>query len=142
MTQHQRPHELREPRISELNENMNNFNIKVIVIKVESIQPTKDNLMRGTFRVADKTANIQLTVFGEKVKYIKVSDILYITAAYTAIFQNRLTLYNNKNKGSVVKVGEFMMVANLDKDMSEYRSTDGADQQKQQPPNQRAVKTR
>lgn len=106
--------------VKDLKPQMNNFNIKVIVLKQDLHIPPKDAKSPGVshWRVADHTASITLVTFCEKGQLLQPGDIVHIQQCYTDVHRDSLNLYYNKNRGNIVKFNEFMMVANYDLDMS------------------------
>jgi hypothetical protein len=79
---------------------------------------TRDHVIHHFF-VADETAAIQLSLWDEFGDSIEVGDILSLKNGKCALWTNSLELQKGK-KGTLVKIGEFTMVFNESKNMSQY----------------------
>ena len=97
-----------------------NIDIKVILIKLLGTYNLKNGKKIVTFLVGDETGSIYCNFFDNVSIFIKEGDILYITGAYSSIFDNRVVLYQPKiGFGHVTKIGEFYFSFLLKPNISE-----------------------
>ncbi|KAJ8687427.1 hypothetical protein QAD02_023221 [Eretmocerus hayati] len=96
-------------------------NINVVFIVLDLVgHPTitKENREIRTFKVADSTACINISIWDEPGQLIQPGDILRLTKGYASVWRNCLTLYCGKN-GDLKRIGDFCMVINEQLNMSE-----------------------
>ena len=98
-------------------------NIDIIVILIKKIID-KHNLKNGscitTFLVGDETGSIHCNFYDNVSEYIKEGDVLYITGAFSSLFNNHIVLYQPKlNYGHVKKIDEFFFQFSLKPNISE-----------------------
>lgn len=74
--------------------------------------------MVRTFKVADPTACINVSVWDEPGNLLVPGDIVRLTKGYASIWRHCLTLYSGKN-GDIFKVGDFCMNFNEQLNMSD-----------------------
>ena len=95
-----------------------NLDIQVIVIQLIK----KENIKNGcitTYLVGDETGSIYCNFFDNVSEYIKDGDVLYITGAYSSLFNGQIILYQPKNGyGFVKKIYEFFFLFSLEPNIS------------------------
>ena len=95
-------------KVKDINDGDKNINIQVILIKLLDKHNIKNGGCITTFLVADETGSINCNFFDNVSKFIKEGDILYITGAYSSLYDNHIVLYQPKiNYGFVIKINEF-----------------------------------
>jgi len=96
-----------------------NLNLFFIVLEV-SQRPTttKEGIKTRTCKVADRTACIDLSVWGELESYIQPGDICRLTKGYVSVHKGKPTLYVGKG-GELMKTGEFCLIFNESVNMSD-----------------------
>ncbi|XP_074595171.1 SOSS complex subunit B2 [Brevipalpus obovatus] len=94
--------------VRDLKPGLKNINIQFIVLEIGNTSMTKDGHRVRTFKVADKTGSINLSVWDEPGNLIQPGDICKITKGYASIWKGSLTLYSGKG-GEIQKVSEFCM---------------------------------
>lgn len=104
--------------IKDIRPGMKNLNVVFIVLEVGHTTVTKENREVRTFKVADQTACVNVSVWDEPGQLIVAGDIIRLIKGYASVWRNCLTLYSGKN-GDVQKIGEFCMVFNEQINMSE-----------------------
>ena len=104
--------------IKEIRANLKNINVVFIVLEVGNATVTKENRTVRTFKVADQTACINVSVWDEPGNLLVPGDIVRLTKGYAAIWRQCLTLYSGKN-GDIHKIGDFCLVFNDAINMSE-----------------------
>ena len=107
-------------KVGQIKNGDKNIDIKVILIK----NIAKHNLKNGgtitTFLVGDETGSIHCKFFDNVSDYIRDGDILYITGAYSSLFNNHIVLYQPKiGYGFVTKIDEFFFPFSLEPNISE-----------------------
>ncbi|XP_049811763.1 SOSS complex subunit B homolog [Schistocerca nitens] len=105
-------------QIKDIRPGMKNLNVVFIVLEVGHTTVTKENREVRTFKVADATACVNVSVWDEPGQLIAAGDIIRLIKGYASVWRNCLTLYSGKN-GEVQKIGEFCMVFNEQLNMSE-----------------------
>uniref|UniRef100_A0A336KAW5 CSON010151 protein n=1 Tax=Culicoides sonorensis TaxID=179676 RepID=A0A336KAW5_CULSO len=104
--------------IKDIRPGLKNINVVFIVLEVGTMTLTKENREVRTFKVADISASINVSVWDEPGKLLQPGDIVRLTKGYASIWRQSLTLYSGKN-GEILKIGEFCMVFNESVNMSE-----------------------
>ena len=117
--QQQGPPKLQLAKIADMKPNMNDVNVICIVLERKESVKTKEHTIH-TFLVADETAAMNLTLWGEKAEGLIPGDIIRITGGYVgrsgygltqfsrcSIWKNYLSLYTGK-KGGIERVGEYV----------------------------------
>ncbi|KAJ6622012.1 SOSS complex subunit B like [Pseudolycoriella hygida] len=104
--------------IKDIRPGMKNINVVFIVLDVGPATLTKENREVRTFKVADHTAAINVSVWDEPGKLLVPGDIVRLTKGYAAIWRSCLTLYSGKN-GDIHRIGDFCMSFNEQLNMSE-----------------------
>ena len=97
-----------------------NIDIKVILIKFIR----SDNLKKGnkitTYLVGDDSACIHCNFYDNVSNFIKEGDVIYITGAYSSLFNNHIVLYQPKiGYGHIFKVTEFFFPFSLKPNISQ-----------------------
>jgi len=93
-----------------------------IVLEVSHPTITKENREVRTFKVADSTACMNVSIWDEPGQLLMPGDIVRLTKGYASIWRQCLTLYSGKT-GDIQKIGEFCMVINEQINMSEPNSS-------------------
>lgn len=104
--------------IKEIRAGLKNITVIFIVLEVSPATHTKENREVRTFKVADQTACINVSVWDEPGRLLVAGDIVRMTKGYANIWRQSLTLYPGKN-GDIHKIGEFTMNFNEQINMSE-----------------------
>ena len=111
-------------KVSEIKNGDKNIDIKVILIKIISKHNLKNGGTITTFLVGDETGSIHCNFFDNVSDYIKDGDVLYITGAYSTLFNNHIILYQPKiGHGFVRKINEFFFLFSLKPNISEKEIT-------------------
>lgn len=105
-------------QIKDIRPGLKNLNVVFIILEVGLPTITKENREVRSFRVADASACINLSVWDEPGQHLVPGDIVKLTRGYAAFFRDNLTLYTGKT-GDLQKIGEFCMVFNEQLNMSE-----------------------
>lgn len=105
-------------QIKDLRPGLKNLNVVFIVLEVGPPTITKENREVRTFKVADQTACVNVSVWDEPGQLLVPGDIVRLTKGYASVWRQCLTLYSGKN-GDIQKIGEFCMVFNESLNMSE-----------------------
>lgn len=104
--------------IKDIRPGLKNINVVFIVLEVGHPTVTKENREVRTFKVADSSASINVSIWDEPGQLLVPGDIVRLTKGYASIWRNCLTLYSGKN-GDIQKIGEFCMIFNEQLNMSE-----------------------
>lgn len=104
--------------IKDIRPGQKNINVVFIVLEVSYPTITKENREVRTFKVADNTACINVSIWDEPGQLLAPGDIVRLTKGYASVWRQCLTLYSGKN-GDIQKIGEFCMVINEQLNMSE-----------------------
>lgn len=104
--------------IKDIRANLKNINVVFIVLEVGPATVTKENRVVRTFKVADATACINVSVWDEPGSLLVPGDIVRLTKGYASIWRQCLTLYSGKN-GDILKIGDFCLSFNEHLNMSE-----------------------
>ena len=79
--------------VKDLCPGMNYFNIHVIVVAPRNnTWTTADGKQVRSFKVADKTGQVDISVWGEYCNMINSGDILLMQNCYSRLYRNRLTI--------------------------------------------------
>lgn len=108
--------------IKDLRPGLKNLNVIFIVLDVGLPTITKENREVRTFKVADQTACINVSIWDDPGQFLAPGDIVRLTKGYASIWRQCLTLYSGKN-GDIQKIGEFCMLFNEQLNMSEPNIT-------------------
>lgn len=114
--------------IKDIRPGLKNINVQFIVLEVGNATVTKENREVRTFKVADQTACINVSIWGEPGNLLFPGDIVRLTKGYAVIWRQCLTLYSGKN-GEIHKLGDFCMLFNEQLNMSEPNPNFGPQQQ-------------
>lgn len=114
--------------IKDIRPGLKNINVQFIVLEVGTATVTKENREVRTFKVADQTACINVSIWGEPGNFLFPGDIVRMTKGYAVIWRSCLTLYSGKN-GDIHKLGDFCMLFNEQLNMSEPNPNFGPQQQ-------------
>lgn len=96
--------------IKDLKCDIRNVNLFFIVLEVSPRAAiTKEGSEVRTCKIADRTACINLSLWGELGTYIQPGDICRITKGYVSLWKGTPTLYIGKG-GEIVKTGEFALI--------------------------------
>nr|ABF18186.1 hypothetical conserved protein [Aedes aegypti] len=104
--------------IKDIYPGLKNINVIFIVLDVGPVTLTKENREVRTFKVADQSAAINVSVWDEPGKLLMPGDIVRLTKGYAAIWRQCLTLYSGKN-GEIHRLGDFCFTFNEMINMSE-----------------------
>ncbi|KAL2719067.1 SOSS complex subunit B [Vespula squamosa] len=104
--------------IKDIRPGQKNINVVFIILEVGHPTITKENREVRTFKVADSTACMNVSIWDEPGQLLVPGDIVRLTKGYASIWRQCLTLYSGKN-GDIQKIGEFCMVINEQLNMSE-----------------------
>ncbi|CAG5103935.1 Similar to CG5181: SOSS complex subunit B homolog (Drosophila melanogaster) [Cotesia congregata] len=104
--------------IKDIRPGQKNINVVFIVLEVGHPTITKENREVRTFKVADATACMNVSIWDEPGQLLVPGDIVRLTKGYASVWRQCLTLYSGKN-GDIQKIGEFCMVINEQLNMSE-----------------------
>lgn len=104
--------------IKDIRPGQKNINVVFIVLEVGHPTITKENREVRTFKVADNTACMNVSIWDEPGQLLVPGDIVRLTKGYASVWRQCLTLYSGKN-GDIQKIGEFCMVINEQLNMSE-----------------------
>ncbi|KYN42280.1 SOSS complex subunit B like protein [Trachymyrmex septentrionalis] len=105
-------------QIKDIRAGQKNINVVFIVLEVSHPTITKENREVRTFKVADSTACMNVSIWDEPGQLLMPGDIVRLTKGYASVWRQCLTLYSGKN-GDIQKIGEFCMVINEQVNMSE-----------------------
>ena len=109
-------------KVVEIKNGDKNIDIKVILIKFIASNNLKNGNKITTFLVGDESGSIHCNFFDNVSNYIKEGDILFITGAYSSLFDNHIVLYQPKiGHGHVTKIGEFFFTFSLKPNISEQK---------------------
>ena len=109
-------------KVAEIKDGDKNIDIKVILIKFLGSHNLKNGNKITTFLIGDDSGSIYCNFFDNVSNFIKEGDILFITGAYSSIFDNRIVLYQPKiGYGNVTKIGEFFLIFSLKPNISEQK---------------------
>ncbi|XP_043504251.1 SOSS complex subunit B homolog [Polistes fuscatus] len=104
--------------IKDIRPGQKNINVVFIILEVGHPTITKENREVRTFKVADSTACMNVSIWDEPGQLLVPGDIVRLTKGYASVWRQCLTLYSGKN-GDIQKIGEFCMVINEQLNMSE-----------------------
>uniref|UniRef100_A0A1L8DFB3 Putative solute carrier family 35 member c2-like protein n=1 Tax=Nyssomyia neivai TaxID=330878 RepID=A0A1L8DFB3_9DIPT len=104
--------------IKDIRPGLKNINVMFIVLEVGATTVTKENREVRTFKIADPTGCINLSIWGDPGKHLIPGDIVRLTKGYASVWRQCLTLYSGKN-GDIHKVGDFCLTFNEQLNMSE-----------------------
>ncbi|XP_024874185.1 SOSS complex subunit B homolog [Temnothorax curvispinosus] len=106
-------------QIKDIRAGQKNINVVFIVLDpVGHPTITKENREVRTFKVADSTACMNVSIWDEPGQLLMPGDIVRLTKGYASVWRQCLTLYSGKN-GDIQKIGEFCMVINEQVNMSD-----------------------
>jgi len=107
-------------KVGEIKNGDKNIDIQVILIKCLGKHDLKNGGTITTFLVADDTGSISCNFFDNVSNYIKEGDVLFITGAYSSLYNNHIVLYQPKiGYGLVTKINEFFFSFSLKPNISE-----------------------
>ncbi|KAF2878888.1 hypothetical protein ILUMI_27279 [Ignelater luminosus] len=106
--------------IKDLRSGMKRLELVFIVLETGPPIPNQANLEIRELKVADTTACITATIWGEAGGLLKPGDIVRLTNAYVSIWHGCLRLCNYKTS-ILQKIDEFCMVFNEKLNMSDPR---------------------
>ena len=107
-------------KVKEIKNGDKNIDIEVILIKRLSTHNLKNGNKITTYLVADDSGSIHCNFFDNVSNFIKEGDILYITGAFSSLFEDHIVLYQPKiGYGHVTKTGEFFFTFSLKPNISE-----------------------
>jgi hypothetical protein len=104
--------------IKDIREGMNNINVTFIILEAIASTRTKENHEIFSFKIADISASINLSIWGESGKLLRPGDIILLSRGYASLFRGCLTLSAGK-LGKISRVGDFCMAFNEKINMSE-----------------------
>ncbi|XP_055621387.1 SOSS complex subunit B homolog [Toxorhynchites rutilus septentrionalis] len=115
---HSSSHPIEIIAIKDIYPGLKNINAIFIVLEVGPVTLTKENREVRTFKVADQSAAINVSVWDEPGKLLMPGDIVRLTKGYAAVWRQCLTLYSGKN-GEIHRLGDFCFTFNEMINMSE-----------------------
>ncbi|XP_055532987.1 SOSS complex subunit B homolog [Wyeomyia smithii] len=115
---HSAQHPLEIIAIKDIYPGLKNINAIFIVLEVGPVTLTKENREVRTFKVADQSAAINVSIWDEPGKLLMPGDIVRLTKGYAAVWRQCLTLYSGKN-GEIHRLGDFCFTFNEMINMSE-----------------------
>ena len=92
--------------IKDIYPGMKNINVIFIILEIGPVTLTKENREVRTFKVADQSAAINVSIWDEPGKQLLPGDIVRLTKGYANVWRQSLTLYSGKN-GEIVRLGDF-----------------------------------
>lgn len=95
--------------IKDIRSGMKNINVLFIILEVHGATRTKENREVYSFKAADQTASINISIWDEPGKLLIPGDIVKLTKGYASIWRGCLTLYSGKS-GEIIRMGDFCMV--------------------------------
>ncbi|KFB50842.1 AGAP005201-PA-like protein [Anopheles sinensis] len=104
--------------IKDIYPGLKNINVIFIILEIGPVTLTKENREVRTFKVADQSAAINVSIWDEPGKQLAPGDIVRLTKGYASIWRQCLTLYSGKN-GEIVRLGDFCYTFNEMVNMSE-----------------------
>uniref|UniRef100_A0A182LVX0 OB domain-containing protein n=1 Tax=Anopheles culicifacies TaxID=139723 RepID=A0A182LVX0_9DIPT len=104
--------------IKDIYPGMKNINVIFIILEIGPVTLTKENREVRTFKVADQSAAINVSIWDEPGKQLMPGDIVRLTKGYANVWRQSLTLYSGKN-GEIVRLGDFCYTFNEMVNMSE-----------------------
>uniref|UniRef100_A0A903Z0A5 OB domain-containing protein n=1 Tax=Anopheles minimus TaxID=112268 RepID=A0A903Z0A5_9DIPT len=104
--------------IKDIYPGMKNINVIFIILEIGPVTLTKENREVRTFKVADQSAAINVSIWDEPGKQLLPGDIVRLTKGYANVWRQSLTLYSGKN-GEIVRLGDFCYTFNEMVNMSE-----------------------
>lgn len=106
--------------IKDLKPGATNFSLPQFIVLEVGARPatTKDGIEIRTCKIADRTACINLSVWGELGQYIQPGDICRLTKGYVAVWKNTPTVYVGKG-GELARTSDFTMIFNETLNMSD-----------------------
>uniref|UniRef100_A0A182N1R5 OB domain-containing protein n=1 Tax=Anopheles dirus TaxID=7168 RepID=A0A182N1R5_9DIPT len=104
--------------IKDIYPGLKNINVIFIILETGPVTLTKENREVRTFKVADQTAAINVSIWDEPGKQLSPGDIVRLTKGYANVWRQSLTLYSGKN-GEIVRLGDFCYTFNEMLNMSE-----------------------
>ena len=106
--------------IIEIKNGDKNIDLQVILVKILKVNNLKNGNKITTYQVADESGSIHCNFFDNVSDFIKEGDILFITGAYSSLFEDHIVLYQPKiGHGHVTKIGEFFFTFSLKPNISE-----------------------
>lgn len=115
---HSAQHQIEIVAIKDIYPGLKNINAIFIVLEVGPVTLTKENREVRTFKVADQSAAINVSIWDEPGKLLMPGDIVRLTKGYAAVWRQCLTLYSGKN-GEIHRLGDFCFTFNELINMSE-----------------------
>ncbi|XP_053675819.1 SOSS complex subunit B homolog [Anopheles nili] len=104
--------------IKDIYPGLKNINVIFIILEVGPVTLTKENREVRTFKVADQSAAINVSIWDEPGKQLSPGDIVRLTKGYANVWRQSLTLYSGKN-GEIMRLGDFCYTFNEMLNMSE-----------------------
>lgn len=102
--------------IKDLSPESKSVTVKFIVLEILKCVTSKDNHKIITFKVADQTASINCSIYGELGELLKPSDIVQMTKCFASVRKGRLLLSSGKSSKILRMVrwcGKFVIVQEL-----------------------------
>ncbi|CAG2056956.1 unnamed protein product, partial [Timema podura] len=81
-------------QIKDIRPGLKNINVTFIVLEVGHPTVTKENREVRTFKVADPTACINVSIWDEPGQLLVPGDIVRLTKGYASVWRSCLTLYS------------------------------------------------
>ena len=67
--------------------------MKVVILTKDAPKPLKNNEVLYQCLVADSTAMINCNFYGEAGKELAPGDVVFLMAAYTSLYKDKMVLY-------------------------------------------------
>ncbi|CAD5121971.1 DgyrCDS10427 [Dimorphilus gyrociliatus] len=104
--------------VKDIKNGSKDISLTFIILEIGKPNKTKDGHEVRSFKVADKTGVINLSVWDQYGELLQTGDICRLVRGYASYFKGALTLYHGK-QGYIIKVGEFNMIFSETPNMSE-----------------------
>ncbi|XP_035304348.1 SOSS complex subunit B2-like isoform X2 [Cricetulus griseus] len=95
--------------IKDIKARLKNLNVVFIVLEIQGITEIKEGHEVRSYKVADRTGSITISVWDEIGGFIQTGDVILLTRGYASMWKGCLTLYTGRD-GELQKIGEFCMV--------------------------------
>ncbi|XP_035301713.1 SOSS complex subunit B2-like [Cricetulus griseus] len=95
--------------IKDIKAGLKNVNVVFIVLQLERVTRIKDGHEVRSYKVADETGSITISVWDEIGELIQTGDIIRLTRGYASMWKGCLILYTGRD-GELQKIGEYCMV--------------------------------
>ena len=104
--------------LSELRPQAKNLDLKVVILTKDQPKELKNKEVLYQCLVADETAICQCNFYGEAGKELHPGDIVFLMAAYTSVYKDKMVLYQS-NRGGLYRLRSFYFLSVGQPNMSE-----------------------